>query len=221
MKVVAARPRGPFKADERGESSRIVRFLRRIDRLLPRILERCCAGHGKKSLRDRAFAHVEVDVQGGFDAFAFLHHVVPLAALRVSHDLGIAREQQRKEAQAVRMVGDHEEIERAREPRLLAARGRDLLALRKAIGLHRSESSAGCTTIHGERRMQVRVAEERSRWIVSPGVGRVGWLREQLLTSFLVDGVAGILRKNRQGYREQQRQRRCSHWFSRIRRSGA
>ena len=113
-------------------------------------------------------------------ALAGLDHVVPLAARRVGEDFGLAGEEVGEEAHVVRVVGDHQEVERARELRRLAARGRDLLAAGEAIGVARAEPAPNAPASIEKRGVQVRVAEERPRREVAAGVGRVGALGEGL-----------------------------------------
>ena len=113
---------------------------------------------GKLALRK-----VADDFERGLGALARLDHVIPLAAHRVGEDLGLARDEIGEEAHVVRVIGDDEEIERARELRGLAARGHDLLAAREAIRVARIQAAAERAGIHREAGVQVRVAEERAR----------------------------------------------------------
>ena len=70
--------------------------------------------------------------------------------------------------------------------------------LREAVGVPRAEPGAERAGVHRERRVQVRVAEERARREVAARVGRVGRLRGKcLLDRLLVEraDVGGDLRR--------------------------
>ena len=99
----------------------------------------------------------------GLRALAGLDHVVPRRPVGSASSSGLPAKQVREEAHVVGVVGDHEEVERARELHRLAAGGGQLLAPGEAVGLLRPEPRAEGACIHRERRVQMRVAEERSR----------------------------------------------------------
>ena len=112
------------------------------------------------------------------------YHLRPVGSARSS---GLPAKRSREEAHVVRVVGDDEEIERPRQLRRLAARGRDLLAAREAIGVARAEPRAERARVDRERRVQVRVAEERARREVAPRrASRAAW-QEHLLGRLLVE----------------------------------
>ena len=73
---------------------------------------------------------------------ARLHHVVPAPAGRVGEHLGLAGEEGGEEAHVVGVVGDDEEVERAR--RASPARRRTRSAPRRARSDRRPRSRAGC-----------------------------------------------------------------------------
>ncbi len=94
----------------------------------------------------------------------------------VASSRGSPPNQLRKETETVRVIAHDDEIERARQLHALAARSRDLLALAKTIGVPRREPAAERARVHRERRVQVRVAEERARGKVPSRVRRIRWL---------------------------------------------
>ncbi len=79
------------------------------------------------------------------------------------------------------MIGDDEEVERPRELGRLAAGGHDLLALGEVVGVARRQPGTEGARIHGERRVQVGVAEERPGWEVAACRWRVRLPRLDLL----------------------------------------
>ena len=128
MQVVAAGVRGPLVADEGGEAAGLVEMLRGGNRLLPRAAIGARSREIHEVLRERSVREGDDDLDRGVRALAGLDHVVPFAAGRVGEDFGLAREQIRKEAHIVGVIGDHEEVERTRELHRLAGGGGDLLA---------------------------------------------------------------------------------------------
>ena len=152
----------------------LVGLLGGLDRLLPgRAVGAACRERTCSVLRERALREGDDDLERRLGALARLDHVVPLAARRVGEQLGLAGEQVGEEAHVVGVVGDDEEVERPRELRRLAAGGRDLLAPGEAIGVARRRAGAERAGIQRERRVQVRVAEERPRREVAVRVGRI------------------------------------------------
>jgi hypothetical protein len=113
------------------------------------------------------------NLYGGFAAFAGLDHVIPLTAGRIGQHFGFTGEEVRKETHVIGMIGDDEEIERARELHWLATRCRDFFAAGEAIGVARAEPRAERPSVHRKRGMQMRIAEERARWEVTTRVGRI------------------------------------------------
>ena len=174
MQVVAAGVRGPLVADEGGEAARLVVFLRGGDRLLPGAAIGARAREVHEILGERALREGDDDLDRRLRALAGLDHVVPFAARRIGQDLGLAGEQVREEAHVVGVIGDHQEVERTRQLHRLAAGRRDLLAPGEAIGVARAEPRAEGAGVHRERRVQMRVAEERPRREIAAGIGRVG-----------------------------------------------
>ena len=196
VQVVAARVRGPLEADERREPAGLVVGLGGLDDFLPGRAVGARAGH-REPLRHLVRAEALDDVERGLHALAGLDQVVPLAALLRREQLGVAAHELREEPEAVGVVRDDEEVERARELHGLAAGGRDLLAAREPVGLAGREPRARGAGVHRERGVQVRVAEERPHREVAPRVRRVdGLLRERLLDGGLV-GLAGVLGERR------------------------
>ena len=74
----------------------------------------------------------------------------------------------------------YQEVERSRQLHALAHRGGQFFALGEAVSVPRAKAAAEGASIEGERRVQVRVTEQRSRRIGAACVGRVRLL-ERLL----------------------------------------
>ena len=169
VQVVAA-DGGPLEADERGEAPRLVVLVRQRRVGLPGVL------HGPVALDGRHLAR-----QRGHDlhrrgedrvVVAARQRGVPLLPCFRGQDLGIAAEELRHQAVHLGVVGDHEEVERAREPGAQPVRGADLLAAREAVGVLLADS-AHRARIDRDRRVQVGIAEQDARRIQAPGIGRV------------------------------------------------
>ena len=178
--------RGPLVADERGESARLVRFVRRLDGLAPGLAIRGVPEG--EAFREWPLREADDDVDRRFGALARLDHVVPFAALRVGEQLRIAAEQLREKAHAVGVIGDHQEIERTGQLHALAARSGDLLSLGEAIGILRAEPRAERARVHRKRRVR-GVAEERARRKVASRVGRVRRLARECLSAVALSSV--------------------------------
>ena len=144
------------------------------------------AGQGGDRLGEGPLREAGDDFDGRVGALALLDHVVPLAALGVGEHLGVAGEQLREEAQAVGVVGHHQEIERPGQPRGSPIEADDLLPLGEAVGVLRAEAAAEGPRVHRRRRVQVRVAEQRPRRVIAARVGRVRLL-ERLVGRLLVE----------------------------------
>ena len=176
VQVVAARHRGPLVADHRREASGIVVFLGCRGVLLPDgfhdraddlwILD----GRGQRVLR-LAGHHVVGGVRGGLPAF--LHRLVPSSQDRILRKRGIAFIDLEHQPQALGVVGDHQEIQRARQLGRNACGRDDFLAASEAIGLLRGKPVARHERVTRVRRMVVGVAEKRARRILAAGVRRV------------------------------------------------
>ena len=165
VEVVAPVLRGPLVADEGGEAARIVVLLGGGDVLLPGVaVAAACRGSTMRSFGNVPWREGHDDLERRLRALAGLDHVVPLAARRIGEQLGLAGEKVGKEAHVVRVVRDDEEIERARELHRLAARGRDLLAAREAIGVARAEPRAEGAGIHGEARCADACRRRTAAW---------------------------------------------------------
>ena len=176
VQVVAGRHlRGPLVADEGGEAARLVVLLRRRDDLLPGRAVALGARQELQRRRERAAREAVDDLQRRLDALlaARLHHVVPAPAGRVGEHLGLAGEERREEAHVVGVVGDDEEIERPRELHPLAARRRQLLAAREAVGVLEAEPVAEGAGVHRGAGVEMRVAPEDAAREVAPGIGRI------------------------------------------------
>ena len=178
VQVVAAGVHGPLVADEGREPARVVVGLGRLDRLLPGRAVGLGA-RGREALGHLARAEALDDVERGLHALSGVNQVVPFLALLRPQQGRVAAHQQREEAHAVRVVGDHEEVERPRELHRLPGRRRDLLAPGEAVGVARRQPRTGRAGVHRERGVQVRVAEERPRWEIAARVRRVRRLRRQ------------------------------------------
>ncbi len=193
VQVVAARHRGPFVADHRGEAARLVELLRRGGVLLPhRLHDRAddlgvLDGRRQGALR-LAGHHVVGGVRGGLAAF--LHRLVPSDQDRILHECGIAFIDLEHQPQALGVVGDHQKVQRARQLGRHAG-GRDhLFAAREAVRLLRRQPVAGHEGIAGIGGVVVRVAEEDPRRELAPGVGRIFLLHLDLGRSL---GFAGMV----------------------------
>ena len=147
MKVVAASVRGPLIADESSEAARFIGFFRRLDRFAPG------AAIGRRPRRGEALRHLPLaeagdDIDGRLRTLAGIDLVVPLPALRRRQQAGIAADQLREKAHAVRMVRYHHEIQRSRKFRALSAGSDNFLALGKAIGVLWTEPGAERAGVH-------------------------------------------------------------------------
>ena len=180
MQVVTTRVRGPLVADECGEAPRGVGLLCRVDRLSPCGAIRGRAGQRLQRLWKLALRERDNDLDRRVGALAVLNHVVPTAAGRVGQHLRFAREELWEEAHVVGMIGDHQEVQRTRQPCQLPARRHDLLTPGEPISLPRTKPCTEGARVHRVRRMQVRVPEQRPGREVAPRIGRVRALRKLL-----------------------------------------
>ena len=126
------------------------------------------------------------DLECGVCALAGLDHVIPAPAGLIGEHLRLPGEELREEAHVVRVVGDHEEVERSGELHPLAARRRDLVAFGEAVGVLRRQPGAERAGVHREGRVHVRVPEEGADREVAPRRRRIRWFPETLLSCFLV-----------------------------------
>ena len=189
VEIVAAGIRGPFIADERGEAARIVGFFGRLDRLLPGgAIGRRSWKRGEGG-RERALGEGDNDLDRGVGALARLDHVVPAPARRIGEQVRIAGKELWEEPHIVGVVGDDQEIERSRQLRRLARRSRDLLAFGKAIGVGWAEPRAEGARVERERRVEMRVAEERPGREIAAGVGRIGRLAGKTFSAVALSSV--------------------------------
>src|SRR5882757_7881965 len=141
MKIVAAGVRGPLIADEGSETARFIGFFRRLDRFAPG------ATIGRRPWRGEPLGHLPLaeagdDIKGGLRTLSRIDLVVPLAALWRRQQAGIAANQLREKAHAIRMVRYHHEIQRSRKFGALSAGGDNFLALGKAVRILRAEPRA-------------------------------------------------------------------------------
>ena len=173
VQIVSARIRGPLVADECGEPARIIRFFRRLDRLLPGASVGWRAGERKERLRERSLGKGNDHFDRRIGALSRLDHVVPPAAGGIGQNVGLASKEVRKEPHVVGVVGDDEKIERPRKLRRLSRRRDNLLALGEAIGVARAEPSAERASIERKHGVEMRVAEERPRRKVASRVRRI------------------------------------------------
>ena len=203
VEIVAAGVRRPLVADERGEPAGIVGLLRRLDGLLPGGAVKIALRRIDQRLRELALRKGDDDLDRRVCALAADDHVVPLPAGRIGHDRGLAGEQVRKEAHVVRMVGNHQEIEGARQFGRLSRGRRYLLALGEAIGIAWHQPRSECPGIERERRVEMGVAEQRPGWEVAARIGRIRPLRREELGCLLrVEGAdIGLRRLGGRGQR--------------------
>ena len=126
------------------------------------------------------------EIQRSRIALPGLDHVVPLLAGGIFEKFRFARDQVGGKSHVVGVVGDHQEIERPRQFRLLFAGGHHLLAAGEAVGVLDAEAVAEQPGIHRHGGVQVRVAEEHLRRATGARRGRrrggVGgrWSRRRL-----------------------------------------
>ncbi len=153
MKIVSAGVRGPLIADEGGETARLVRLIRRLDRLAPGAAIGGRA-RGREAFRHLALAEAGDDIDGGLRAFAGIDLVVPFPSLRRRQQGRIAADQLREKAHAVRVVCHHQEIQRSRKLGTLPAGSDDLLALGETISVLRAEPRAKRARVHRIRGVQ-------------------------------------------------------------------
>ena len=101
------------------------------------------------------------------------------------------------------MVGNHEEIEGARQFGWLSRGRRYLLALGEAIGIAWHQPRSKCPSIERERRVEMGVTKQRPSWEVAARIGRIRPLgREQLGCLFRVEGAdIGLCRLGKRGQR--------------------
>jgi hypothetical protein len=148
------------------------------------------------------------DLQGGIGALAGLQHVVPPAARGVGQQIRTAREQVGEEAHVVRMVGDHQEVQWARELDRLSGGADDLLTSGEAVRVAGRQSRPERTRVHRKRGMQVRVAKERPGGEIPIDIGRVS----RRLLDFGQVLLGGRARFGRQGrYRPDQNAQSDQH----------
>ena len=189
VQVVALDERGPFIADDRREPARLVVFLRGLDHLFP---------HGIVDLRPR---RVIVDdalrqgllsksgdrvdrSRGGFLSTG-LHAFVPGLSFRIGEDVGCTPGDILGKAHQVRMVGDHQPIERTGELDRLVGRRCDLLATREAVGLFQPERVAEQPGIGRKPRVQMGIAPVDMARKTALRIGRIGSAVEDVGQRFL------------------------------------
>ena len=202
MQVVAAGIRGPLVPDERGEATGIVVRLRRLDDLLPGVAIGSRA-RKREALRQLAPAEARDDVYRRLGALAAADLVIPPTALRCGQQIRVAAHQLREESDAVRVIGHDEKVERAGKLDRLTGVGSDLLASGEAVRVLGRQAGAERASVHGERRVQVRVAEQGQRREIAPRVGRIaGFRRKDLLEHRLVRGAHIAWLSGERGQRE-------------------
>ena len=164
MQVVARRHlRGPLVANERGELAGVVVFLRRIDRQLPRGAVSLRAGEIHERLGEGAPREVVNDFERRRVSLPRFDHVRPLLAGGIGEELRLSSEQVREKSHVVGVIGHHQEIERARQLRLLSAGRHHFLAAREAVCVLDAEAIAECARVHRHGGMQVGVTEKHAR----------------------------------------------------------
>ena len=163
VSVGALLGRGPLVAVERGVAAGLVVLLRCRDGLLPGRAVGGGPGGEVKGLRETVPGERLDDLDRGRDALLAtrLDHVVPLPAGRVGEHLRVAGVQEGEEPHVVRVVGDDEEVERARQLDLQAGRRSQLLAARKAMRILGQEPRTECAGVHRIAGVQMGVAPER------------------------------------------------------------
>ncbi len=160
VQVVASRVRRPFVADEGGEGAGVVEFLGCVDGLLPGVLEPSAAGEEGERLGKRVVGECDDDLERRRLAVTLLDQFVPAPPGGIGQHRRRARQQGREEPHVVRVVGDHEEVKRARQLHGLAGVRRHLLPTGEAIRVAWVEARAEGAGVHRKRRVEVSVAKE-------------------------------------------------------------
>jgi hypothetical protein len=173
MQVVAAGVRRPLVTDEGGESAGLVVRIRGLDHLLPRCAVGLRTGQRLQPRRKVTLRESLDDLDGHLHGrlAAFLDHLVPAPTRWIGQELGAARQQLREKTHVVRVVGNHQEVQRPGQSDLQAGGRGQLLAARKAVGLLRPEPRAEGPGVHRQVRVQVRVPPEHPVGEVAPRVG--------------------------------------------------
>ena len=158
VQVVTTGHRGPFIADKRGkQAGGVIRFCRGRDQV-PGSFRSChafIARHGINAAGLRCTPLIE-----GLAPLARPQELVDSPAILCRQDSRVPCCGQRRQTQVLRVVRDHDEIERQAQLRSDAGTGSDLLAQRKPVGLLRSERGAGKPGIGGKTGVHVGVTEE-------------------------------------------------------------
>ncbi len=188
VEIVAVRHQRPFEPGKSGEHARLIVTVEQAELGIPDILG-AFAGHlgiaqgcgqGPVGSRGDQFRH------GALRPFGpFVHHVVPAQhGLVADHPLHVpARRiiEPPGRAEAVRVVGNHQKIERAVELRLAAGGGGDFLAAREPQRLLRPEPHAEAEGVDRIVGVQMGVAPvgpvgklgELDRVLAIAGLGRI------------------------------------------------
>ena len=193
VEVVPAGVRRPLVADEGGEAARLVVMLGGRDVLLPGARYPRLPGKYIRSFGNVPWEKatmISIAASAPLPDWIISYHFRPVGS---REHFGLPREEVGEEAHVVRVVADHEEIERAGELHRLAAGGRHLLPAGEAIGIARAEPGAEGAGVHGGRRVEVRVTEVRTRGIVAARVGRVQRLARVHLRGLLLVELAGVV----------------------------
>ena len=170
MQVVARRHlRGPLVADERRELAGLVILLGRVERDLPRRPVGLRAGEIHQGLGEGAPREVVDDFKRRRVPLPGLDHVRPLLPGGIGEEFRLFSEQVREKSHIVGVIGHHEEIERARQLRLLTAGSHHFLAAREAVCVFDAEAIAECARVHRHGGVQVRVTEEHVRRVSGAG----------------------------------------------------
>ena len=115
MHVVPPHQRRPLRPDKRGEISRIVVAVRRIDRLLPRCLVGSAVGCIHQALRKFSLGELSNQLERHVDSLSRLNTVVPVTTGRVTEDVRIAGKHIGEEPHVVGVVRNHQKVERSRQ----------------------------------------------------------------------------------------------------------
>ena len=107
------------------------------------------------------------------DAFTPLDALVPIPADRIREDVLLAGTQVRKEAHVVRVIGDHQKIERTGQAGRRPVARDDFVTASKTIPVVESEPVSKRSCIHRDIGVQVRVAPKRPARKAALRVGRV------------------------------------------------
>ena len=177
MHVVAFDQRGPLETDEGCKTPRVVERLGIVDDLFPEILVELRARR-----IEREHLRVHPALREGCDQIdrcqnrrvaAFRDPLVPARCLFVRQQFRFASNDIAGHAHAVGVIGDHQPIQRARQPHCLPGGGQHFLATREPVGNARRQAVTEQPRIKRESGMEMGVAPERTLRKIATRIGRI------------------------------------------------